>query len=72
MSKLAELTGGNVERYDPKDLTSKVDNFVSQPIIASNVTLTVKLHKGLRFRREDPQSLKDGGSVLVKDIGNVT
>lgn len=47
LSKLAELTGGNVERVDPVALTSNFANILSQPIIASNVVAKIKLHKGL-------------------------
>jgi len=54
LSKLAELTGGNVERVDPVSLTKNFSNILSQPIIASNVTAKVKLHKGLQFRNENP------------------
>lgn len=47
LSKLAELTGGNVERVDPVSLTKNFSNILSEPIIASNVVTKVKLHKGL-------------------------
>jgi len=47
LSKLAELTGGNVERVDPVALTSNFANMLSQPVIASNVIAKIKLHKGL-------------------------
>lgn len=47
LSKLAELTGGNVDRVDPISLTTNFANILSQPIIASNVITKVKLHKGL-------------------------
>lgn len=72
LSKMAQLTGGNVARYSAHDLTKNVEKFVSKPIIATNVVLKVMLHKGLKFRREDPQSLSNDGSILVKEIGNVS
>lgn len=61
-----------MERYDSKDLAKNTENFVTKPPIATNVVLTVMLHKGLKFRREDPQSLSNDGSLLIKEIGNVT
>lgn len=72
LSKMAQLTGGNVARYSADDLTKNVDNFVSKPSIATNVVLKVMLHKGLKFRREDEQNLSNDGSLLLKEIGNVT
>lgn len=47
LSKLAELTGGEVTRVDPVELTKNFANILSLPIIASNVVAKVKLHKGL-------------------------
>ena len=72
LSKLAELTGGNVERVDPIALTKNFSNILSEPIIASNVVTKVKLHKGLQFRNEQDQNLSADKSLLVRDIGNVT
>lgn len=72
LSKLAEMTGGNVERVDPISLTSNFANILSQPIIASNVVCKVKLHKGLQFRNEQPQHLSEDMTTMVKDVGNVT
>ena len=59
LSKLAELTGGEVERVDPIDLTKNFASILSQPIIASNVVCKVKLHKGLQFRNENPINLSE-------------
>ena len=72
LSKLAELTGGNIERVDPISLTKTFANSLSAPIIASNVMTKVKLHKGLMFRNELDSALSKDKTMLVKDIGNVT
>jgi hypothetical protein len=72
LSKLAELTGGNVERVNPTTLTQEFGNMLSQPVIASNVETKVKLHKGLRFRNELPEFLSDDKSLYAKRFGNVT
>lgn len=54
LSKIAEITGGSVERVDPLQLTQNFANILSMPVIATNVHAKVKLHKGLEFRNEDP------------------
>lgn len=72
LSKLAQLTGGNIERVDPISLTKTFANSLSAPIIASNVVAKVKLHKGLMFRNELDTSLSEDKTILVRDIGNVT
>lgn len=47
LSKLAELTGGMVDRVNPTNLTSNFANILATPVIATNVTTKVKIHKGL-------------------------
>ena len=72
LSKLAEMTGGDVDRINPVELTKNFANFLAQPVIASNVVATVKLHKGLQFRNEAVQALSEDKSLLVREVGNVT
>lgn len=72
LSKLAEMTGGEVERVNPVELTNNFANILSQPIIASNVVAKVKLHKGMTFRNEDPDRLSEDMSLMTREIGNVT
>ena len=59
LSRIAELTGGEVERVDPVSLTKNFANILSKPIIASNVVAKVLLHKGLQFRNIDVPFLID-------------
>lgn len=72
LSKISEVTGGNVERVNPLELTQNFANILSLPVIATNVILKVKLHKGLEFRNENTASLSEDKSLLVKELGNVT
>ena len=72
LSKLCELTGGEVQRVSPETLTSNFANILSKPVIATNVIVKVKLHKGLHFRNEAPDSLSHENTLLTKDLGNVT
>ena len=72
LSKLAELTGGNVERVNPTTLSQQFANMLSVPVIATNVESRVKLHKGLQFRNELMENLSDDKSILGKKFGNVT
>ncbi len=54
LSKMSELTGGDVQRVDPKELIENFSSILSLPTLATNVELKVKIHKGLEFRNEDP------------------
>lgn len=71
LTKLADLTGGNIDRVDPVSLTKTFANSLAAPVIATNVLAKVKLHKGLMFRNELDQSLSEDKTLMVKDIGNV-
>ncbi len=66
------MTGGQVQRVNPTQLTQNFANILSLPVIATNVVTKIKLHKGLEFRNEDQVNLSEDKCVLVKDLGNVT
>lgn len=68
---MSELTGGDVQRVDPKELIENFSSILSLPTLATNVELKVKIHKGLEFRNEDPQNLQDNKTILLRDLGNV-
>lgn len=53
LGKLADTTGGDVDIVDPLKLTENFRNILSSKLIATNCTVTMILHKGLRFRNED-------------------
>lgn len=72
LSSLAELTGGNVERVNPTNLTQDFANMLSVPVIATNVEAKVKLHKGLQFRNELAADLSEDKSLLARRFGNTT
>mmetsp|Transcript_9966 Transcript_9966/g.15046 ORF Transcript_9966/g.15046 Transcript_9966/m.15046 type:complete len:89 (-) Transcript_9966:1079-1345(-) len=72
LSRMAEFTGGDVQRVDSVQLKNNVVNLLTQPIIATNVEAKVKLHKGLCFRNEDPDNLSEDGTLMVRFLGNVS
>jgi hypothetical protein len=72
LSKIAEVSGGDVQRVDPKDLIENFGNILMSKVIATKVQLKVKLHKGLEFRNENEQALSADKTILTKDLGNVT
>lgn len=53
-------------------MKTNFEEFLARPVLATNVILKVKLHKGLEFRNEMPQNLTENSTVLIKDFGNVT
>jgi len=72
LSKVAELSGGNVDRVNPRTLTKNFASMLRVPVIATQVTTKVKIHKGLEFRNELPANLSADRTLLAKDQGNVT
>lgn len=71
LSKISEISGGEVQRVNPNDLIKNFSNILSLPVIATNVEVKVKLHKGLEFRNEDQANLNQDNTILVKQLGSV-
>ena len=71
LSKLCELTGGMVDKVDPTNLKENFASFLSNPVIATNVTCKVKLHKGLCFRNELESNISEAKTLLTREFGNV-
>ncbi|CAN0346779.1 unnamed protein product, partial [Ectocarpus sp. 8 AP-2014] len=69
LGAMADVSGGTVTRVKASDLTSNFAGILANPILASQVSVRVTLHKGLKFRNADV-----GAEVntLDRDIGNVT
>jgi hypothetical protein len=66
LAKLAELTGGNVERVSPTSLTQNFANMMSKPVIATNVVVKVKIHKALEFRNEAEANLNEDKTLMAR------
>lgn len=47
LSTLQDLTGGNIDIVEPANLLECFANMQSKPVIATNVVVKIKLHKGL-------------------------
>lgn len=67
LGRVAELSGGDVERMDPLELTTNFSSLLAKPIIAYQVQSTFLVHKGLKFRNENQEV-----NQVVRDVGNVT
>lgn len=56
-------------RVNPANLMQDFTNILSNPIIATHVSVVVKMHNGLTFRNEE-EGLIDK-STLRRELGNV-
>ena len=84
LSAMADMTEGNVWRVDGDYLVSRFgasadpsrpDTFntiLSERIVATEVQATVTLHKALKFKKERAGEVQQGGSQLVRRIGNAS
>lgn len=66
LCKISEMTGGQVERVDPKDLVNNFAVMLNNATIATNVELKVKLHKALEFRNENNLFLNEDKTILTR------
>jgi hypothetical protein len=67
LGRVAEMTGGMVDRVDPERISQNFASVLRNPVLATNVECRFLLHGGLAFRGQD-----DDINLLVKAIGNVT
>lgn len=72
LMKLTEISGGNIVRVAPENLSDEFSNILSEDVIATHVTVEVTIHKSVEFRDEDPISLSLYNSRLQKRVGNAT
>ena len=70
LSKVSEMTGGEVTRVNMNNIATEFANILETPVIATQVSAVIKIHKGLCFRYQDEYLLDM--STLKKDLGNVT
>jgi len=70
LGHLAELTSGIVDRVDPLNIAKNFQSIMSLPVLATQVSATLIVHKGLYIRGEnDTESEKN---FEVHEYGNVT
>jgi len=69
---VAEGTGGEVERVDPRNIASNFQSILTKPVFATGCMATILLHRGLMFRNEVDDEYEVDRNYLVKDLGNIT
>lgn len=55
----------------PLQLTNEFGNILAEPVLATNVSVKLLLHGGLRFRNE-PGAPSASSNVVSREVGNVT
>ena len=58
LGRVAEITGGDVTRVDPLELQKNFASVLEKSIVATRVSATFLLHKGLKFRNENDDTSK--------------
>lgn len=72
LSEMVDETGGELIKVNPSKLSNDFANILAQEVIATNVILTVNLHKSISFKNQDPSLIQPEGNRLIKKFGNVT
>jgi len=70
IGQLSESTAGTVDCVSPLDLTKNFQSILSLPVIATHVSATMMVHKGLQISTDDDESKPSNSRI--RDIGNVT
>ncbi|XP_022093935.1 circularly permutated Ras protein 1-like isoform X2 [Acanthaster planci] len=71
LGNVADKTGGQVNVVDPMKLNEEFANILDDPILATNVSAKLVLHKGLYFR-DDENMAGEHASQATRNIGIVT
>eukprot|EP01118_Nematostelium_gracile_P013079 TRINITY_DN488_c0_g1_i3.p1 TRINITY_DN488_c0_g1~~TRINITY_DN488_c0_g1_i3.p1 ORF type:complete len:798 (+),score=145.71 TRINITY_DN488_c0_g1_i3:163-2556(+) len=69
LAKVAEASGGEVERLEPQDM-AKSEVLQGRKVLAHGLMTMILLHRGLHFRGEFADE-RENRNFLVKDMGNV-
>jgi len=69
LAKCAEVTSGTVNILHPLELVRQIRLISQNPVVATNVELSVILHPDVAFSRQDSPL---GLSRIVKELANVT
>lgn len=67
LSTVADITGGDIERVNPLQLKDNFQAMLANPIIATNVSITMLLHSRMAFRNEDSTR-----NCITRELGSVT
>lgn len=69
LGRIADATGGEVERVSALTLMNDFNNILEKPVVATNVSATMFLHKGFYFRNADADPRE---SKFTVELGTVT
>ena len=70
LSKVVENTGGDLSKINPERLNEDFANILANEIYATNVKISVRLPKELKFMNCEEENLKEF-RILEKNFGNV-
>lgn len=72
LSKIAELTNGNVRIVNPEKIAEDFANVLQDEVVGLNVQAKIMLHKAMVFRNEAEESLKAGKTIMERAMANAT
>lgn len=70
LSPIAGLTGGDVLRVDPANLSSDFSSLLAEKVIATQVVVKVRLHKIMQFSAVPEQYLSADKLVYTQEVGS--
>ena len=72
LSPIAQLTGGNILKVNPSQLSNDFKNCLNDSLVATKVKCEIRIHKYFEFCKVIEGKLFLGNSCLTREIGNVT
>ncbi|XP_071490582.1 circularly permutated Ras protein 1-like [Diadema antillarum] len=71
VSNAVSITDGNLNLLDPHELTRQIRQIGQDPVVATNVELTMILHPVLQFDESMTEGVVQDGNRLTVNMGNV-
>lgn len=72
LSSMCAKSGGLVHNVKGIEFAQSLTESLEQQMVASQVTIKIKLHPCLKFRNEDAADLSQDGSRLTRHVGNAS
>jgi hypothetical protein len=72
LSPIANLTAGDIMRIDPMRPSTNFAGCLSEKVVATGVSVRIKLHRALEFVRVPNSALSPDHTLYTQQVGNVT
>ena len=67
---MCATSGGIIHNIKASEFNEALTESLEQKMIASRITMKIRLHPCLKFRNESTDSISENGTILTRQFGN--